>query len=96
MTIKQMAQQAIDVQSACNLSGVVASFRNIVESMRIEHGMHTEACNQHPVSRLFAAHVIELTRMGMADHDMYRAAYQWCSDEINGFHSEQENDHATL
>lgn len=47
MTIKQMAQSALDVQSACNLSGVVYSFANIVKSMR-ESGMDTPTCNTHP------------------------------------------------
>jgi hypothetical protein len=77
MTEKQMAQMALDVQSACNLSGVVRSFAEVTMALR-KAGIHTESCNQHPVSQLFAAHIIDLTRMGIADHEAYHRAYTEC------------------
>lgn len=92
MTIKEMAQKALDVQSASNLSGVVRSFHEITTAMRMEHGMDTPTCNQHPIARLFAAHLIDLTRMGIADHDMYRLSYQWCVDCVNGYQDDERAD----
>lgn len=57
MTLQQAAQQAIDVQDACNLSGVLGSFKNIVfdvlwpEARRIGKG--TDWVNRHPIVTLF-------------------------------------------
>jgi hypothetical protein len=56
MTIQQLAQQAIDVQDACNLSGVVHSFSRAMEVLWAEarannHG--TDWINTHPIVTLF-------------------------------------------
>lgn len=64
MTIKEMAQAALDVQSASNLSGVVATFHRITEAMRMEHGFDTPTCNRHAVCRLFAEQIVWLACYG--------------------------------
>jgi hypothetical protein len=57
MNIQQAAQAALDCQDACNLSGVLASFKEVVheviwpEARRIGKG--TEWVNQHPICTLF-------------------------------------------
>ncbi len=57
MTIKQAAQTALDCQDACNLSGVVSSFKAIVhevlwpEARRLNQG--TDWVNKHPIVTLF-------------------------------------------
>ncbi len=79
MTIQQMAQSALDVQTACNLSGVISSFGIIVEAMRREHYMDTQTCNLHPVSRLFAEQIIHLTGAGCGDVESYSTAYAVCT-----------------
>lgn len=61
MTIQQMAQQALDVQTACNLSGIVHSFAEIVSAMRTEHHMDTAQCNRHPVCVLFSDKIADMT-----------------------------------
>src|ERR1700726_975979 len=64
MTIQQAAQTALDVQDACNLSGVVASFKEIVheviwpEARRLGKG--TEWVNSHPVVTLFLSKLCSL------------------------------------
>lgn len=78
MTIKQMAQMAIDVQSAVNLSGVVRSFHEITTTMRNEHGMDTPTCNHHPVCVMFSAQIAFLTNSGYPDNDAYNRAYAAC------------------
>lgn len=78
MTIQAMAQSALDVQSACNLSGVIRSFAEIVHSMRSEHGMDTPTCNTHPVCILFAEQIAHLTTGHMIGGDAYFAASKAC------------------
>jgi hypothetical protein len=57
MTYKEVAQTALDVQDACNLSGVVKSFAGPVmdalweETRRNNTG--TDWINQHPIVTLF-------------------------------------------
>ena len=57
MTIQQAAQQALDVQNACNLSGVLRTFNEVVsevlwpESRR--NGGGTRFVNLHPIATLF-------------------------------------------
>lgn len=79
MSIKAMAQSALDVQSACNLSGIILSFAQIVSDMRKVHGFDTPTCNTHPVCRLFAEQIAHLTGAGMGDTDSYSKAYDACT-----------------
>ncbi len=57
MTIQEAAQSAILCQDACNLSGILASFHNVVmdvlwpEARRL--GKATEFVNTHPIVTLF-------------------------------------------
>lgn len=78
MTLQHMAQSALDVQSACNLSGVVRSFAEIVHEMRTEYNMDTPTCNHHPVCILFAEQIAHLTTGRMIQGDAYSDAYKKC------------------
>jgi hypothetical protein len=54
MTIKELAQRTLDVQNACNLSGVAKSFAEATsvlweEARRLKEG--TDWVNQHPISK---------------------------------------------
>ena len=66
MTLQQAAQQAMDVQDACNLSGIVRSFDRIVqevlkpEAERLGKGI--EWVNEHPISKLFIDKFASLAR----------------------------------
>ena len=66
MTLQQAAQTALDVQDACNLSGVAHSFVDIVmdvlwpEARRLNHG--TDWVNQHPIVTLFLDKLASLNR----------------------------------
>jgi len=66
MTIQEAARTAIEVQNACNLSGVLASFKEIVheviwpEARRIGKG--TEWVNTHPIVTLFLSKLCSLNR----------------------------------
>jgi hypothetical protein len=54
MTIKEAAQMALDVQDACNLSGVVHSFAEVVTALRNSpECTGTDWVNEHPIVTLF-------------------------------------------
>ena len=60
-TLKDLAQESLDVQDACNLSGVVLGFSRALSALR-ELGINdTEALNRHPISVLWADKIAHLT-----------------------------------
>ncbi len=78
MTIPEAAQTALDCQDACNLSGVLASFKEIVhevlwpEARRLGHG--TEWVNQHPICTLF------LSKLGSLNRGYFECDYLHASE----------------
>lgn len=63
-------QTALDVQSACNLSGVVHSFSRIMDKIDVKG---TDSRNNHAICRLFAEQIMFLT----SNRD-YSDAYNEC------------------
>lgn len=82
-TMKEMAQEALDIQDACNLSGVVHAFARLLPDLRArleemgEGG--TDKVNQHPVSVMFSSKIASLT--GSENNFAFRAAYDWVDME---------------
>ncbi len=79
-------RNALDVQSASNISGVVLQFardmRQINEEVRASGG-GTEQVNRHPVCRLYAEQIAWLTGAGRClDTDTYRAAHDACGRKV--------------
>src|SRR5712691_2375220 len=78
MNIQEAARLALDVQDACNLSGVLASFKEIVhevlwpEARRLGHG--TEWVNTHPIVTLF------LSKLGSLNRGYYECDFMHASD----------------
>ena len=72
---------AIDVQDACNLSGVLRSFVEAAEVLwreaREGTGRGTDWVNMHPVSILFASKVLSLTS-GTDSIEKFSKAYAEC------------------
>lgn len=63
--LKRCAAQALAVQNACNLSGVVYSFADAVKVLRSQPDCTgTEYVNRHPISVLFAVQIAHLTGVG--------------------------------
>jgi len=57
-------QTAIDIQNACNLSGVINSFYHIMKKISqdaIEQGHGTDWKNNHPICKLFAEQIYHLS-----------------------------------
>lgn len=56
-------RQAIDVQDASNLSGVVFAFARTMQKL-CDEGLDTDARNSHPISILFASKILSLANPG--------------------------------
>ena len=59
-------QEALDVQDACNLSGVLKSFAHMIDDVWAEArevGQATEYFNQHPIVRLWIDKLCHLARI---------------------------------
>lgn len=77
-------ETALQVQDACNMSGVVHSFAKIMGEM-CEAGLDTDARNQHPVSKLFIAKLCSLAGYDTLIPEFlnaYFAASDYCRDVI--------------
>lgn len=72
-------QAALDIQSACNLSGVVRSFAEAMEAINEEAhrlGKGTDWKNTHPICVLFSTQIGHLTKTSaIAEELVYSAAY---------------------
>ncbi len=68
-TLKQLAQEALDVQNACNLTGILGSFRYAVLELRDlleggggdSHLANNHPVDHHPIVQLWADKVSSLT-----------------------------------
>lgn len=57
-TLKQLAQDALDVQNACNLSGVVKGFDRAIADLKSQLGSDI---NHHPIVLLWLDKIASLT-----------------------------------
>lgn len=82
-TIQQLAQEALDVQNASNLSGVVKgwarSIQDLIDRLR-ESGQYegTDQINRHPINRMWASKVHDLTGMSFCDTMEYVRTMEAC------------------
>jgi hypothetical protein len=61
-TLKQLAQEALDVQDACNLSGVVISFTRVIQDLKLHYpGLSTSEFNVLPINAMWADKIASLT-----------------------------------
>lgn len=78
MTLKRAAQSALDVQSACNLSGVLRTFVEVMDTLRREcPNLGTDGYNLHPICVLYSTQIAFLTgtsSLGCERQDYYRIA----------------------
>lgn len=82
MNYKKAYQDALNVQDACNLSGVVFSFARLMDELCKEANskkLGTDWKNTHPLCVLFASKIASLTRC--EDSDVFHNAYQLAKKE---------------
>ena len=80
----QMAKDALAVQDACNLSGVVHGFARLMQHLcdyDNAHGKGTTWRNEHPLSILWADKIAHLTgTQGYSDRVIQ--AFQWTHNQV--------------
>lgn len=76
-----LAKEAIDVQDACNLSGVAHGFARAMSKL-CELGLDTNARNQHPVAVMWSSKIASLT--GSEDSLTFSRAYDACKALAEG------------
>lgn len=77
---QRIYQQALDVQSACNLSGVIYSLKEVADKVWEEIRSGTSDVKKfadHPVMRLFAEQIYHL-----AAHQDWHDAYEICQKKV--------------
>lgn len=80
--IQVLAKEALDVQDACNLSGVVHAFSRAITQLReilsAEEKFSTDKLNQHPICVLYSSKIASLT--GSESAVGFSRAYEWAKD----------------
>lgn len=82
-SIKQLAVEAIEVQDSCNPLGLTKGFAKAVqelhETLQAEQlPSDTQALCNHPITRLWASKLHDITNMGPSEFDRFHEAYEAC------------------
>lgn len=81
---KMLAQDAVFVQDACNLSGVVFSFAEIMHALcqaANELNKGTDWKNNHPICVMFASKIGDLAgRSDGVSFGRFDKAFTWCKE----------------
>ena len=76
-TLKQLADEAMRVQDACNLSGVVHSFSRAITDLRAcLPEASTDTINGHPICVVWADKIAHLTGTQGDSIDVVSASYR--------------------
>lgn len=76
-TLKELAKEALDVQNACNLSGVAHGFARAMSDL-MEHTKGTDERNTHPIAILWADKIAHLTGTQDLGNPTVMRAYDAC------------------
>ena len=82
-TLAELAREALAVQDACNLSGVVHGFARAMSDL-CEFVPNTGERNHHPIAVLWADKVAHLTDTQTLGHDRVLAAYDAAYRMVEG------------
>lgn len=80
-------QSALDVQTACNLSGVVFSFARVMQRICDSEPSGTDARNTHAICQLYAEQIKYLAYSGFGPEG-YSMAYEECVAKSESARSE--------
>lgn len=82
MTIKQAAQSALDVQNACNFSGVVKSLASeIMDALWVEARAQNQGSQwiaRHPITTMYMLKLAELNGFDSTLNPAYEPAEMQC------------------
>jgi hypothetical protein len=86
--MRNIYDNALLAQSACNLSGIVKSLADDIDEIWKEaraKGEGTDYVNQHPVVRLYIEQMVHLNKSGFINEEgspvPYHKAYETCQAE---------------
>jgi hypothetical protein len=88
-TLQELAQEAIDIQNACNPLGLTKSFAEVTQELWVALDFlklprDTESIRTHPIVRLWASKLHDLVGMGLSDTERYGEAYHACQSIAKG------------
>lgn len=87
-TLKELAQESLDIQNASNLSGIVHSFsRAITELREVASGSYS---NVHPINLLWADKIAHLTGTQDIGNSKIFKAYNAIADFLEGKITEKQ------
>lgn len=77
-SLKRLAQEAIDVQNACNFTGVVRSFAKVMLELGELCRQDRTALAVHPITRLWISKLHDMSGLGISDLDRFGEAWEAC------------------
>jgi hypothetical protein len=80
MSIEQLAKRALQIQDACNPSGVALALSETIMELKRNGVVGTEDICNHPIVKLMAHKVAELCGMATWDLDRYWQAELACAE----------------
>lgn len=82
MTLKQAAQSALDVQNACNFSGVVKSLAGeIIDALWVEARLQNQGSQwvaRHPITTMYMLKLAEMNGFDSTLNPAYELAEMQC------------------
>ena len=81
--MKELAQEALDVQNASNILGITRSFHEAVCDMR-RNGLSSEEIETHPITAMWVWKISSMTRWFTPDIDRVAEALNTCGDMAKG------------
>lgn len=90
---KQLHDNALAVQNACNLSGVCISFGEVVEKLAGQIPANVDRRKwlaEHPVFVLFLDKILDLVGWDDRDSVRYSKAYHACEDAVKASEARPE------
>lgn len=84
-TLKELAKEAVEVQDALNLSGVIHAFSRAItelrENLSAAGSVSTDDINHHPICILWSSKIASLT--DSEGDGKFSWAYNWCCNKKN-------------
>jgi hypothetical protein len=87
-TMKDLAQEALDVQNASNVSGIIHSFSRAITELRsllqeeLGNDFSTTKLNTHPIVVLYSDKIASLTTSGVGCDMAFYNAYKFATDLV--------------
>lgn len=84
-TLAQLAHEALTIQNASNLSGLVHGWsRSMTRLRELLPNVGTREINYHPINKMWASKLHELTCMGFSESVAFSEALAACEELAKG------------